>query len=655
MEVVGQINGNWGFKLNLRPRSPMAMHSLRAFARVVLLLIVGLFSTVSAHAVGLGALRVQSALGQPLQAQVNLVAPSETDLDKACYKAKIVSLDGTPLGNGIINLKIDGPTPAILITSAQSINEPALDLRVEYTCAAQTRRDYQILLDLLSVTPALMEVPHVAAAPGIAEKHAPESVAASNGNQSAMARTPKKSTRHHASAGVNSTEIPTEIPAASVGESKEARHKKNSAKKFRSVLHLSSDDGADTSLDDTAGMHLALSRNLAGMAAPIDAEMPIAVQPLAVVSPAAGANPVDAATNGASVSTSTSAGGTAPPVDTALQELQARIHILEAETEELKKLNAQHLAALKNAQTDKDGGSSMIYLYFLLFASFVAIAWLVWRTRQIQSDMNHSSWHEIVPDHDEADDEDEHDAVDDHQNGSVEEDVFLEDEDHHSLAKNIRPLRAVPRTGSVEVPALDVPPLPFPQKGTGDVSTEEPPEGDYKFNSNARTALPNAEEILDEIQQAEFWMDMQQPQRAIEILESHWNVDRPSSPLPWLYLFDLYRLVDDQAKYEELTERFERIFNCKVLPWGDGHVVEQPRSLEEFPFLMKKLIELWPTDQLVPFLENLLVDDRDGRRQGFDLASYREILFLTNIAYEIHASQNASKAPMYVPEWSATK
>jgi pilus assembly protein FimV len=652
MEVVGQINEDLGFDHKLMPTSSITTHWMRVPARATILL-VGLLSAISVHAVGLGALRVQSALGQALRVQVALAAPSESDLDKACYKAKIVSLDGTVLDNAIIDIKIDGPTPAILITTAQSINEPALDLRVEYTCAAQTRRDYQVLLDLVPVTPAIVETQQKPAARVVADKHPTENVVPISDNQqlAGVSTTPKKSKHHRASTGINSTEIPTEIPAASTSENKDGRHKKKSAKTFKNVLHLANDDDADTNLNDAAGMHLALSRSLYGSATAGDAEFPAAVQnPGSALTPppvsATTANAVDAAAGGAGAT------GAPPQPDSALQELQAKIRILESETEELKKLNAQHLTALKSAQTDKDVGNSMIYLYFLLFASFVAIAWLVWRTQQIQSEMKHSSWHEIVPDQDDEDELGGQNSARDDEQGSLDEDVFLED-DYLPQTKNVRPLKAVPRPA--ELAALDASPAATPQKSAAYVPPEESAEGDYKFSSNVRTALPNAEEILDEIQQAEFWMDMQQPQRAIEILESHWSVERPSSPLPWLYLFDLYRLVDDREKYEELTERFEHIFNCKVLPWGDGNMVEQSRSLEEFPFLMKKLIELWPTEDLVPFLENLLVDDRDGRRQGFDLASYREILFLMNIAYELKSSQGSSKAPLYVPEWSVNK
>jgi hypothetical protein len=37
----------------------------------------------------------------------------------------------------------------------------------------------------------------------------------------------------------------------------------------------------------------------------------------------------------------------------------------------------------------------------------------------------------------------------------------------------------------------------------------------------------------------------------------------------------------------------------------------------------------------LPFLESLLVDDRDGKRMGFELPVYRDILLLISVANEL--------------------
>ena len=61
---------------------------------------------------------------------------------------------------------------------------------------------------------------------------------------------------------------------------------------------------------------------------------------------------------------------------------------------------------------------------------------------------------------------------------------------------------------------------------------------------------------------------------------------------------------------------------------------------------------LWPTDQIVPYLESLLIDDRDGNRVGFDLPVYREIMFLIGIAYELQSSRKFIKPSLGSPDWT---
>jgi len=64
----------------------------------------------------------------------------------------------------------------------------------------------------------------------------------------------------------------------------------------------------------------------------------------------------------------------------------------------------------------------------------------------------------------------------------------------------------------------------------------------YNFFAT-RGSTVSVEEISDVTQEAEFWMSVNDPQRAIEILEPQAEVEHPESPVPWLYLLDLYKAV----------------------------------------------------------------------------------------------------------------
>ncbi|MFD2272440.1 hypothetical protein ACFS07_18095 [Undibacterium arcticum] len=152
---------------------------------------------------------------------------------------------------------------------------------------------------------------------------------------------------------------------------------------------------------------------------------------------------------------------------------------------------------------------------------------------------------------------------------------------------------------------------------------------------SVKTHALNVEEISDVTQEAEFWMSLNDPQRALEILEPQSDVASPDSPVPWLYLLDLYRDMGSEDKYNALRDRFQLIFNAHIPIFKEDVLTLRPRSLEDFPNLMGRICDAWNTDGIMPFLESLLIDDRDGARVGFDLPVYREILMLIAIVREL--------------------
>jgi pilus assembly protein FimV len=136
-----------------------------------------------AHAAGLGRLTVQSALGQPLRAEIEIVSlqPGEEDSLQArlatqeAFRSAGIELSGSLIG---LQFAIDkrGGRPVIRLTTAQPVNEPFLDLLVELSWnTGRLVREYTFLID-----PAEYKGPPVAAAKPapapIARPSAPEAV-----------------------------------------------------------------------------------------------------------------------------------------------------------------------------------------------------------------------------------------------------------------------------------------------------------------------------------------------------------------------------------------------------------------------------------------------------------------------------------------------
>src|SRR6266571_4600381 len=111
---------------------------------------------VSAIALGLGRLTVQSGLGQPLSARIELTAAQKEELDSLRARIADPSVyrdNSVPYVGALARTRVtveQGPhnVPYLKITSAQAVNEPYLDLIVELSWATgRVVRDYTFLLD----------------------------------------------------------------------------------------------------------------------------------------------------------------------------------------------------------------------------------------------------------------------------------------------------------------------------------------------------------------------------------------------------------------------------------------------------------------------------------------------------------------------------
>ena len=108
-----------------------------------------------ALALGLGKLTVESALGQPLSARIELTSATKDDLDSLrakiaepnAYRQNNLTYQAT-LSRARVSLENGGGQPYLKVTSPVSVQEPFLDLLVELDWASgRVVREYTFLLD----------------------------------------------------------------------------------------------------------------------------------------------------------------------------------------------------------------------------------------------------------------------------------------------------------------------------------------------------------------------------------------------------------------------------------------------------------------------------------------------------------------------------
>jgi len=114
-----------------------------------------LCASIAANAAGLGDLRVLSALGEPLRAEITIVGLRP--IERETLSARIASSEafrqaGIEFNPALIGVKLsierrDGK-PIILLTTKDRVNEPFIEMLVELEWAAgRVVRDYTVLLD----------------------------------------------------------------------------------------------------------------------------------------------------------------------------------------------------------------------------------------------------------------------------------------------------------------------------------------------------------------------------------------------------------------------------------------------------------------------------------------------------------------------------
>ncbi len=637
--------------------------------RKVVLAVLAIWGA-SAYAAGLGPVRVQSGLGQPLQASVPIYGSDADEVTTSCIKTSLEQPDGTVLHAAVrAAVERNGNAIRLLLRTRQPVNEPAVTLRLTVSCGTSIERSYQILLDPVLQLPQLPAAESPARAGTAVARQS--MVAPAPDGEAAGTPSRRSSRRGQASpASAAATAAPASASAASGSASSrskaraEARAEPRPA--TRSVLRMSGEDiDVYKNFDSTPALKLSDSLSPPRPAGDPqkDAEFQAAYSRFAAIM-----RGEDPAANS----------------ERQVAEMQAKLQELERQTEQIRTqadLRSQEdQKALATLKRDTVSSRWALGLGVLLLAAAIAIVWLYRRLQESARSRQPGRWDGAA---DSADGEGWGNTL-------MADDTLLS---RGAVSPGTAPQRAAPsdwergipmddtlavdwasRQHTLQSPPVRKPPMPRPRDdefddafglGESDATltagmapasrTHGHTHGQTSGQASVRTAgqmptppaaaapggaragqaagahLLQVEEISDMMQEAEFWMLLNDPQRAIEILEPCAHVAHPVSPVPWIYLLDLYRVTAQKENYESLAPRLKKVFNANPPAWEQSSEA-LPRSLRDYPHVVQKIEEMWEGDEVIAYLENLLLDGREGDRAGFDLAVFREIIHLIGVA-----------------------
>ncbi len=153
-----------------------------------------------------------------------------------------------------------------------------------------------------------------------------------------------------------------------------------------------------------------------------------------------------------------------------------------------------------------------------------------------------------------------------------------------------------------------------------------PPRAQETVSTSKPGAL-SADAVFDIRQQAEFFVSLGQPDRAVRVLEDQISATDAPNPLVYLDLLALLHTPSRKTDFRRVREDFNLLFNANAPEFA--LFKDEGKSLEAYPDVVSAIVKLWPDPKVLAVIETCILRDPWGSSsQPFDLAAFRDLLFL---------------------------
>jgi hypothetical protein len=198
-----------------------------------------------------------------------------------------------------------------------------------------------------------------------------------------------------------------------------------------------------------------------------------------------------------------------------------------------------------------------------------------------------------------------------------------------------QPFGSMPTKAPVDTRSPLPQPGARPQGDTPQPSTWRNAVEDQDFPRIPLATLAGGTEVKEDIlNQAEVYVAHGYPNLAISLLQEHLHDVPAGSPVPWMLLLDLLLREGDEDGYVKASTECRRHFNVNFSVHPIPREQEGNRGLEAYPHILDMLSQAWNTPEIEMVFKDLIYDQRDGVRMGFEPEAYRDILLLRGIAQE---------------------
>lgn len=152
----------------------------------------------------------------------------------------------------------------------------------------------------------------------------------------------------------------------------------------------------------------------------------------------------------------------------------------------------------------------------------------------------------------------------------------------------------------------------------------------------------NPESVQDIRQQADFFVSLGQPQRAIQLLAQQIATADLPNPLLCLNLLGLYQSDGLTTEFNQLRDTCHQHFNVQLPDLATFQ--QEGQDLTSYPDVLATLTRLWPGEHAQAFMDTcIFLHAKPKFQAAFDLAAFRELLTLHAIAEELESPSDSSK------------
>lgn len=572
----------------------------RTFTTIVA--IGGLAASGAAAALGFGPIRSSVVLGQPLNLAVPISLSEGETLGSECASAEVVSGDNK-LAPGAVRVRVtqgrDAGESVLRITTTSVVDEPILTVTVNAGCPTRLSRTLTLLADPPLVTTAATPAP-TQSLPTVAQPSAAPATAAAPSAVNPAPRATRPAPPTRATRLANARPAPRASVAAAPRAAPAASE---AAAAPKAPLRMMGKAAGRPRLQLDGGQ--------------------VSVTQASVLAAEEQASAARATANAAEAAAS-AAGERMRAMEADMARMRADA---KAQTEALLQLRQQ--LALDRAQREQPTPLTMGLLGLAALLAALA-AWLGWRLRaksqSVHATPAQADWWE--------------------RSRMSEQPSETPSTASGFLASEVAPLPRAPSTLQAPLPQSEdsrhsefdsriaPPTLPAPTAVTIPAMSAVASTAALDEASRAMSV----DEQIDLEQQADFFIALGHDDAAIDLLMAHMRSTGGGSPLPFLKLLEIHRRRDQREAYERTRVRFNQRFNSVAPDWQADP--KAGRTLEEYSLAMGRIQRAWPSPlDAMAELEALLFRRGPGA-ELFDLPAYQELLFLYQMARDLHQADD---------------